>query len=709
MIDTIGGNDWPRSPILKHETPDWIKRQGFRLVGAWESIQFYNASNQAPADYEPIYDWGHSEDFVLQAKEMGANCVITHFDYTFGFVEQRAQLEKARKFVELCHKHGLKAGLYFRVDSICPQSLVGEERELLSCLQRDSSGAAEGISDYMSNLCYHHPEAMQWLERWLDMAVKEFKGDIIHLDGFIFGGMEGVFACRCDKCRADFKEYLVGKYGSDPALAMRRFGHTQVANLEPPVYPDHMWHRRVGIPKGEIRATLWQEWIAFRCHWNTRLARQILGYIDGLNPEVAVEINACQGVRENEALVYGMDFPSYQNTFDAAWSEDGYNPEIVPSGELVTRIRHCKNIRNQGGTILVYIQGGTERKVRQQLAHNAAFNEGSLGCLGFVPGMPYDFRNFGDTKKAFIKWLDTNAEHYQGVEPYAEAAVWRSQKSLAFGDDTVHPTVMQVEQLLIEDRVPFNIVHDRWLDNPGPERALLIPKAEMMTQAEADAIARYVERGGAVVVGENSSMLDEWRRKREDFLLRPLLGDAVTLERERLDISAQTPAGFLTESVRDKVGPEVKFNHYGKGRVAYVPKIFDKPADYRPMITDHYQYDFSFCDYSGYRLPYRADEFRRALEWCMDGRRLFSIKAERGVVAEYYHQPATGRYLAHLVNLRDSAANGVKIEFARAVKRVRALSPDVGGVGEVTVNKKKGGVDVRLERLDVYALVVIEL
>ncbi|MDD5707182.1 MAG: hypothetical protein PHR35_14760 [Kiritimatiellae bacterium] len=692
--------------------PKWVEEEGLAMVGAWESIQFYQRSNQATTDFEDLYEEGHTEAFVKEAKAVGANCIITHYDYSFGFEEQKIQLAKAKAFIGLCHKHGMKAGVYFRLDSIGHEALVGTERDILSCVQRDELGPV-GFAPYFHGLCYHHPKAVEWAKTWIRRAVEEFRADILHFDGFIFGGMEGMgVACRCPRCRSDFADFLSEKYGNKPEAARLRFGHTQVRNIEPPMSPDGMT-RVQGVPRGPMTSPVWQEWIQFKCLWSTYLARLIARYVHSLDPNVAIEVNSCQGMRENDALNYGLDHPAYAGLFDAYWAEDGYGPGVLPTGEIISRMRHCKYVRNNGGTLLNYLHAETPRRQRQEIAHNFAFNGGSAGCLGFAPGMPYDFREFAEEKRAMLAWRKRHADLFRGVEMLSDVAVWRGQKAIAFGDGSVACASMRVEQVLIEDRIPFNLVSDTWLEQPGAERVLILPDVECIDDAQGDALQRYVETGGGLIVCQDSGRFDGWRRKRPDFLLRKLMGPEAGRDggENRSAVTADMPAGFVSKANGGTVGATVTQHVYGRGRVVYIPEIL-RPGEQRSTVDERFRYDFGL-DYAGWKLPACADELRAAIRWCLNGPLRVHVQAERGVLTEYAWQEKTGRTIVHLVNLLTQPACPVKVTLALAPEKtlqdVRVETPDPGGGCATRQAVSDRQVTIELDQLDVYAAVVIAM
>src|SRR4051794_19772249 len=75
-------------------------------------------------------------------------------------------------------------------------------------------------------------------------------------------------------------------------------------------------------------------------------------------------------------------------------------------------------------------------------------------------------------------------------------------------------------------------------------------------------LAEYVDRGGAILVTGRTSLYNDWRRRRADFALAPVLG-------------VHYPPARLPPPAR---------HEFGRGRAAYLPPI--ESVDKIPGIGD---------------------------------------------------------------------------------------------------------------------------
>jgi len=79
---------------------------------------------------------------------------------------------------------------------------------------------------------------------------------------------------------------------------------------------------------------------------------------------------------------------------------------------------------------------------------------------------------------------------------------------------------------LVEARIPFEMVNDRLLDagHLGPFKLLILPNIAALSQAQCEQLRQYVRRGGSLVATFETSLYDEWGKRRQDFGLADLFG-----------------------------------------------------------------------------------------------------------------------------------------------------------------------------------------
>jgi hypothetical protein len=108
--------------------------------------------------------------------------------------------------------------------------------------------------------------------------------------------------------------------------------------------------------------------------------------------------------------------------------------------------------------------------------------------------------------------------------------VYSQQTAQFYGGDRARQKVedhtLGYYQALIEARIPFEMVHDRLLDDEHVSRfkVLIFPNIAALSDPQCRQIREFVQRGGSVVATYETSLYDEWGVRRSDFGLASLFG-----------------------------------------------------------------------------------------------------------------------------------------------------------------------------------------
>ena len=683
--------------------PCWLEAEGLCFVGCWECLAWRRYSGIATTWAEQDYAFEHSQAFIDDIKKLGCNAVVVPYDCGHGEAFNETEIALTREFIRLAHANGLKAGTYFRADNIWIETLDEKElAEIRDGLQVTELGrVAPFFGSASAAVCHHHPGVMARFKRHVQRAIVDLKTDILHLDGMIIGGPEGSEPCRCPTCRADFRRFLVARYGHDRDLATKRFGHPFLEQMEPPA-------GRVPYDSGPICPS-WCEWTAFRCEWTSRILAEVASWAQTLNPEVMIEINnALPAVRENAALYLGTDVIGTGHYTEASWSEDGYPPKLHQDGKLIQRVRQFKLCRAANTFTLTYMSETDERILRQNLAHTAAFNQGNIGCIGFPPHM--NFSNAYDvhfqTKCDFMRWLNANRSLYRQTRSAAPIAVWRARENLAMSGRLAYAATMRLEQLLIETCRGFDLVFEEAAAALAGYKLVIVPNLECMSLAQIQGLTAYVEAGGSLLLGQDSATFDLWHRRRIEDPWLSLFGQdrGVAVAAEAV---AVTPAGVFTAATTLALRDQVVSVEFGQGRAVYHPVVVD-PAAQPSLMTVHGGLETGL-DYTNWVVPDRADEFSRAIAWLLQDRDSIRVTGPRGLLAEFLVQEQPRRRLTHLVNLNPQPLTQAVVHLAGNDLEIQVLFPPTDTPPQWRVSEENGRTRIDFDRLDVYAVVMSRL
>lgn len=172
-------------------------------------------------------------------------------------------------------------------------------------------------------------------------------------------------------------------------------------------------------------------------------------------------------------------------------------------------------------------------EMRLWLAQSAA--SGMVPWFHWLGGSPEDNR-WRDVGRSFFDWLATNETHFRNRHSLADLAVLYPQRTVAFysGPSSGRPRyrggsaeyLQGLYYALLEGRFFFDFIHEGNLDASAMRkyRALLIPNAAYLGDAQCNAIRQYVKEGGSLLATFETSRFNEWGDPRSDFQLADVFG-----------------------------------------------------------------------------------------------------------------------------------------------------------------------------------------
>jgi hypothetical protein len=129
------------------------------------------------------------------------------------------------------------------------------------------------------------------------------------------------------------------------------------------------------------------------------------------------------------------------------------------------------------------------------------------------------------------RWCHGAERYLRNERPLARVALVFSQQTAWFhaadrGRQHTEDATDGWYHALIEARVPFEMVHDRLLDEEhlASFKTLILPNTAALSEAQCEQLRAFVKRGGGIVATYEASLYDEWGVKRKDFGLADLFG-----------------------------------------------------------------------------------------------------------------------------------------------------------------------------------------
>jgi len=382
---------------------------------------------------------------------------------------------------------------------------------------------------------------------------------------------------------------------------------------------------------------------------------------------------------------------------DIVWTEEGNEAGVTRDGILVSKIRTYKMATTLNKRVLTYTAeispDGTLTSGRAggklQMAESMTYNRQSLGMVGGV------LAGYGAApdQRRYIQFFRDNFEHFRDVDNIADVAVLQSHASMGFNNDRPWQSAMLFEQVLIQAKIPFDIVFDDNLRDLSKYRVLVLADQECLSDVQLELIRRFVKQGGGLVATEHSSLYTEWRQRRGDFGLRDLL---------RVEAPPWHDGGEPDELLKTK---PVR-NSAGGGRVVYLAEV--KPAIEKPpgvSMTSEY-----------WKLPVNWEELVSAVKWAAGDTLSLEVSAPLTLVAELIRQKGRRELLLHLLNYQGASVPRVRdvhatlqIPAGGKVAGLTLLSPDGNSAVSPRYTVQGQRMSFTVPEIETYSVAVIKL
>ncbi len=675
--------------------PEWLGQEPLITVGNWDSMPFFRRRvGGQSVDMLKDYEKQHTEEAVKKLKDLGVTMAIIHFYKGFGLKQEAAQMEESKKLAALLKKHGIRVGVYVG-STMGYETFLAERPDAAQWIVPDYLGHPLFYAgqEFRKRVYFMHPGYREYIKNVLRIALEDLHADLIHFDNTSLQAQPPIFTHPM--AVSDFRTFLERKF--TPEQRTVRFGYADVEHMEAPIIDRQL---------GTIDDPEYQEWADFRCVQLTAYYAEMEKYIRGLNPNAAVESNPHLGISgHNTVWEEGVDYPRLLAHMDIVWTEEGNEAQVTPAGILVSKIRTYKMAATLNNRIFTYTGGG--RGGGLQMAEAMAFNRQTLGQIGDVLAG----YSFPAHQKTYVDFFRQHFDLFRDVRSRPDVAVLHSYASMAFNNDLPWQSAMLVEQALIEAKIPFDIIFDDQLKNLSKYKALVLADQECLDDDQMDLIRRYAQAGGGVVATEQTSLYDNWRRRRDNYGLHDLFGVDAPEYRPNLYAFRPYPSAIPGNTqvpnpapVVQNAAPPVRHG-VGRGRSSYIAVVrpaVAKPAG-APMISAYW------------KLPLNAQQIVDEVRWAARGVSL-DVKGPATLVAEPLEQPETGRLLIHLLNydvarrpVVENVPVAITIPAGKRVRSVRVVSPDMATSPVLTATSRNGTAAFVVPQIATYSIAVVEM
>ena len=513
------------------QRPDWLQRDGIVMAGSWEPLLFRvrrdGGDGYTPtAEQRAAYLREHSPEMIAELKALGVNFIMMHCYKGAGLEAERESMADAVRFARLCRDAGLRVGVYNYSGAFLWEPLFKETPQAKDWVLLDADGqpltyGAGATYRYRWNR--NHAGAQAFYRQVVRFAVEDIGADLLHFDNYGYGpGHDANSVQR-------FRDYLGDTFSADQ---LKKMGVNDLNDVRPPM---------TGGPETMLR----RAWLEFSCRSLADSYHDMSRYARTLRSNILIECNP--GGPENR-IRPPVDHGRLLQGGEAFWDE-GESPGYQ-GGQLRTRIRTYKVARRMDNVAFAYATTPLE------MAESMAFNRDCLGCICWfeyakLVAKPGSNEPISKALVPFIRLFHSRRDLLRGAEAVADVAVLRSFPSQVFADPGYPKLTYGVEQVLIENRVCFQIIYDHHLTDLSRYRALILAGCVALSDEQIEQIKRYVKSGGRLCVIGPAATHDQWLLPRE----KPALDDLPAPDVVRIE-----ERGDIVDAVRRACGNELSMS-----------------------------------------------------------------------------------------------------------------------------------------------------
>jgi hypothetical protein len=638
---------------LTHEPLDFLLRRGDHF-------------DDEPARYARMVD----PDNIKRMADAGVVWGRIFFYKGFGLEYERPHMDQAKRAADLMHQLGMKVSLYIG-GTMFTEAFYRETPQAVDWEQRDQwdHWVPYGVQTYRHFACPNEPLYRDYLKRILKIGIQDLRADELAFDNTNLQAEPE--SCRCARCIAAFGDFLRQRYPTSGA-ATRRFGLPDVDWIRVNEWGSYDQPDSLTVLDDPVL----QEWTRFRCETMAKYTGDLYDYVKSVNPNVAVLLNIKGVYCFNRYWTGAVYHPLYAGRIDLmAFDTLGYDAGIDPAtGALVSQIRSYKIARR----LETSCEDSFADEVRAAV-HMAFGYQKPVEGLAAAPFGSGAFNVFTPTMEFFREY---NERYYTGTDNVADVAALRNWPSMAYSISAAYVPATLMEQVLIQYKVPFDLLYEEQLDRIGRYAAVILAGQECVGDAQAEILLRYVRGGGTLIVAGNTGQYNEWREEREANSLLPPRSE-------------------------------------GKGRVVYISKIV--PADASLAVDVPVVHD----PHTGvappkrvemvpaqWVLPKNHEEIYKMIVAAMPGGLSIVTEAPLTTVMELLDRVQTNETIAHFINF--DRQNGVapfavtlRKRFPGPVKSVTSFSPESDDLVNLSFKEAGGAVNFIAPGMRTYSMIVV--
>jgi hypothetical protein len=643
-----------------------------------EPLVFYIRRGRMWEDWPAIYERQHAPENIQLMADIGVPYGRLHFYKGLGLKTEMAEIEKSAQMAELMRSHNMRVSLYV-AGTMFIEPFYQEVPEAVTWEQRDQNGKWVPYSNtqtFRHFACHNEPAYREYIKKVLKVGV-----DLVQTNQFFF---DNVYvkaepkSCRCDRCISAFSKYLKEKYPT-PEAAFRRFGYR---NLD--IIRVNEWDEfNQPYSLTTIDDPVLQEWTRFRCEKLAEQCNEFYDYVTSLDPNVSVGFNLKGLYGGNRYWKSGVYHPLFVGKCDFfPFDTGGMHARLdEETGALVAEIRSYKAARTLN---MSCTSGGNDLEYAVYMAFNHQKFKPGYGYHG-GPSDNGAYRSFTPLVEFF---REHNDRYYRDTENVADVAVLRSWPSMAYSiEETLYPTIL-MEQVLIQYKIPFDIIFDEQIDRIHKYQAVILPGQESLSMEIIDKLKQFARQGGTLIFSGNTAAFNEWRERRRTNPLVELLEKADVREPVVVQEYGDGKLIYFAE-----VEPEIK-RQIGTSRAASV-SAFGRPFPSKQWL-----------------LPVNHQQIANTISANLSKGLSVQSEAPLNTVMELLTRQDSRETVLHCVNFDQQRRLGpfsirLKKQFKGEVKSVQLFVPEEDEPIAIDFRMEGEDISCKMPGMNLYSMIVV--
>lgn len=625
------------------------------------------ASDDEPGRYRRMVD----PDNLKRMADAGVIFGRIFFYKGFGLEYEKPHIEQAKRATAIMHRLGMKVSLYVAgtmfIEALYREIPAAENWEARDC--SDHWIPYGDIQTYRHFACLNNPAYKDYLKRVIKIGIQDVGADELAFDQITLQSEPR--SCRCPWCIDAFRAFLRRRYPTRETV-MRRFG-----------LPDVDWIRVTQwvsntqqVNLANLNDPVLQEWTRFRCEYLAKYASDLYSYAKDLNSNVAVSFNMKGVFSDNHYWTNAVYHPLFVGHVDRiSFDTGGYDAQVDPvTGALISQIRSYKVARQLGACS----EDADSLDDEVRAAVHMAFSYRKPVCTA-APFGPGAFNVFTPIIEFFREYND---RYYTETDSVTDVAVIRNWPSMAYSISATYIPVTLMEQVLIQYKVPFDLLFEEQFNRIDRYAAVILVGQECVSDAEVALLKKYVRSGGTVIVSGKAGQFNEWREERT--------------------VSPLPPPG-----------------REGKGRFVYIPEIVRGDMLRHELSTGDLNPEPGLNAKRGMHiiptqwvLPKNHEAIYKSIVDATPGGFSITTEAPLTTVMELLNRPKTRETIAHFINFdRENRTAPFAVilrkQYSESIKSITCITPDLDSPINLSFKESGGSVKFIVPAVRVYAMIVV--